>query len=815
MPEITDPRLLSRLNAPSASGGMVQIAGPDPKQPGQMRGQELGNAEKAATLPYVAPKAAADAQKSQQEVADRPYARGDKLRDDFNALQAVKEYRTALPSLMAGLKSKPDGQGDNALIYAYAKAMDPGSVVRESEMGMATSTGSYIEGAVANLKKQLGIAGGGQLSPATRANLRREMNSKVAQLAKAYGVARSDYQQMAQRQGVNPADVVGRSPAEPFLKEYSAALKQSGMTLADAPSALPGPAGPTEIDPTGGNPLLSPQDRDFLSRNARSLGPDGVRQYVAARGLQIPDNEIQAAFDYYAKGGQQNPVVNVPQGAGSTIGKASASPVGAYFGGALNGLTLGTTDEIGGGLSSLMGGDYTQTRDQLDTSKKALAGANPVASTLGNVTGGIGAMMLPGAALERAGLGAVDAAMLSPRLLAEDFLYGAGYGAGDNNQDRVGGGVKGGFESIIGGVAGRGAVRGLGHAARGARNVTTDAARYLRDQGVPLTPGQAFGGRFKTREDRLSGFQGIGDRIGDLRRQGMEAFNSAAFRQNLEPVGQVPPGFVGEEAVQATQDAVGRAYDAALGGRVFNANDPQFIADLGNSLTAARQLPAIGDQAEFSIRRSIEPFVDPSGQMSGRGMQQATQELTRRGTRFGNSQDAVGPDAANTLSDALAAIEGMVQRQSPGTVEAFRAANGAYRGSKVLEDAVGAARNGGRGVFTPSQLTNAAYANARRYGGRQSTTDRPFFELSRAGQEVLPSTVPDSGTAGRASGPVMDLIRNAINAPLYTDTGRAAAEVLALARRPAAVERAGDIMVNRAAYPAGSLSALLALQYGQ
>ena len=50
MPEITDPRLLQRLNTPAPTGGMVQIAPGNPTLPGQIQGQGLTNAEKAATL---------------------------------------------------------------------------------------------------------------------------------------------------------------------------------------------------------------------------------------------------------------------------------------------------------------------------------------------------------------------------------------------------------------------------------------------------------------------------------------------------------------------------------------------------------------------------------------------------------------------------------------------------------------------------------------------------------------------------------------------------------------------------------------------
>lgn len=223
----------------------VQISGPDP-----YKAQEQARASQSA---------ARDAARLQMTQKAQPFERSDKLRQDFLGLPAYKEYRAALPALMSGLKSGADAAGDNALIYAYAKAMDPGSVVRESEMGMAGSTGSWLENAAANLKKQLGIAGGGQLSPQVRDRLRREMNSKVASLAKQYGVSRRDFQQMAQRQGVNPADVVGGFPAEPYFREY-ARLR---------------PGAKQQAKPSGVTSIRSDEDYNRLPSGATFRAPDG------------------------------------------------------------------------------------------------------------------------------------------------------------------------------------------------------------------------------------------------------------------------------------------------------------------------------------------------------------------------------------------------------------------------------------------------------------------------------------------------------------------------------------------------------------
>lgn len=146
------------------------------------------------------------------------------------------------------------------------------------------------------------------------------------------------------------------------------------------------------------------------------------------------------------------------------------------------------------------------------------------------------------------------------------------------------------------------------------------------------------------------------------------------------------------------------------------------------------------------------PAAEPRpGVLTGNGFQQALRTL-RRDTASMAAQP-YGADFGGVMRSAEDAFTGLLQRQSPGTLPAFNAANTANRRIEVLRDAVNRARNGTRtgetGVFAPSQLADAASGNARRFGNTAGTTAQPFFELSRAGQDVLPSQVPDSGTAGR------------------------------------------------------------------
>jgi hypothetical protein len=54
-------------------------------------------------------------------------------------------------------------------------------------------------------------------------------------------------------------------------------------------------------------------------------------------------------------------------------------------------------------------------------------------------------------------------------------------------------------------------------------------------------------------------------------------------------------------------------------------------------------------------------------------------------------------------------------------------------------------------LFSPKRLDTAALSNARGYGGQTAALsgNRPFYDLTTAGKEVLPNLTPDSGTAGR------------------------------------------------------------------
>lgn len=477
------------------------------------------------------------------------------------------------------------------------------------------------------------------------------------------------------------------------------------------------------------------------------------------------------------------------------------TPFGAFV--------MGAGDTISGGVLDNLTGNPALARAGM----QAVAQQNPKMSLAGQLTGGA----LAAAGLENAvgGLGAKWA----PRV--GDALYGAAYGAGSTDEgNRLTGALQGAGVGALGGMIGRTATRAAGGALTGVRDAS---AQYLRNAGVPMTLGQAaansgaLGKYLKGREDRLAGFSGIGDKINALRRQGVEGFNRAAFKEGLAPIGGQVQGQLGEQAVGEADNLIGKAYSDALNGVRLQA-DPQFAAGMQPIVQQARNLPGeMADNANYTLAQRVGASMGPNGEMTGNNFQQAVRGL--EGDARAVRNQPYGHDFGDVAKGARGQLEGMLERQSPGSLDQYLAANAAYRNHSILADSVASGMNTD-GLFTPAQLGQAARSNARKYTGRISaaTEDRPFFELQRAGQQILPSKVPDSGTAGRAAADggltstLRAMGRNTVNAPFYSDGTQEAINKLLL-DRPDALVKAGAALAKKNRY-GGLFGAPLLLDRG-
>ena len=589
-----------------------------------------------------------------------------------------------------------------------------------------------------------------------------------------------------------------------------------------------GPSAPV-IDPNGGQPLLSPADRAFLSKNARMLGAQGIRDYVAARGLSIPDSEIQAAVDYYTQGGQQDVAVNSPQGEGSIWSGVASSPFGSYGIHAMNGMTAGGLDEI----VDFFGGDASRVQ-----AAKELAGKeNPIASTLGSITGAAIGTELTGGLM-----GSIPMLARAAKVgggIIPDLAFGAATGAGEaEDGNRVAGALMGAGLAGAGNVVGSALVGGAGRAVRG---VSDPVVRALQESGIPLTGGQMLsqgglaGRAIKGIEDKMESVPLLGDAIRQRRQEGYEAFNQAAFREALEPINAQVQGTVGNDAIEQAQDLISQYYDDSLSG-VRLARTPALDESVAAALAAGQRVPNMGEDVGYSVAQALANFGE-DGAMTGRGFQTAISGLRKDAKGLIRKDGLRGNDAAASLRSVEEALTGLAREQAPGVTDALAAGNKAYGNLSVLEDAVLKALNGsdGPGVFTPAQLGQASRANTKKFAGKRAAArgDMPFAELQENAQAVLPSTVPNSGTTDRAlatwvlpaalggtaaAGEATDYIPTELAVPMAllgassTKTGRTALEKFLLSRSEAARSIGNKIYDNRAI--GGDVGAALLLGYG-
>ena len=387
----------------------------------------------------------------------------------------------------------------------------------------------------------------------------------------------------------------------------------------------------------------------------------------------------------------------------------------------------------------------------------ALREMNPKMAMLGDVVGAIGG----NAALRGVGnIGLSKLLSQAPEL--QKYIEGGGkiadYArdfAGDMTGDVIQGITYGG---AVEGDAGTGAVsaaggnlfgRGLGAAGKfvlGGSKRSPEAQQLMDEYGIEdLTVGQQYGGFPKRIEDAATSIPGIGDIINARRSDSLLDFNDAAFRT---VAGQ--PIRYGEEGLATLEELRRKAYDDAVAGKTFDLNDPIFTQDMRDALAARERLTdALKADFDVAIKNSLGGTPTGStGNITGEDYQQSMRAL------IGYANAAKKPGFEEDFRKALRGVRGVlsdtVQRQDPDIVPGLKAADAMYRGEKVLEDAVSRARMDttglGADVFTPGNLTQAVAASGRKFDGPMS-----LEEISQLAQNVIPSKLPDSGTARRAA----------------------------------------------------------------
>lgn len=381
------------------------------------------------------------------------------------------------------------------------------------------------------------------------------------------------------------------------------------------------------------------------------------------------------------------------------------------------------------GLAPTTGAAEQQQRNMLARSPYRSSEAGKF---VGNIVGTLPTAVLPGGALVQS---AVAGALL-----------------GDETTP---GGIA--RDALIGGLTGKAGEVGMRAVSRAISPRVAPVISRLQARGIPVTPGQIMGaantsaGRaIKATEEKATSIPIVGDVINAARRRGVEGFNRAALNEPLASIGESLPKSmeIGHEAVRHIDETLGRAYDDVLP-KLSGQADDQFAKDLTDIAGLADTMtPDRATQFGKIMKADVQRFFGEDGSIGGEGFKEIESRLGARIRKFGSSVEPDAQDMAEALRGAQAAVRDMAARQNPTEAARLSQINEGWAKLTRIERA---AANALKGEFTPGQLRTATRAGDTSIRKRTSAQGNAMLQgLAEDAQSVLPSSIPDSGTAGRS-----------------------------------------------------------------
>lgn len=321
--------------------------------------------------------------------------------------------------------------------------------------------------------------------------------------------------------------------------------------------------------------------------------------------------------------------------------------------------------------------------------------------------------------------------------------------------------------------------------------------RTLIDAGVLMTPGQAMGGAARRMEERLSSVPVVGDIIKSAERQGIESYDRAVINRALAHVNDRLPRNVdmGYDAVNYMHRSVSGAWDRVLP-QLRGAVDPPLARDLAGVRVLGQNLPREqADELTRIIDREVIDQFTNAGLASGRTVRSIESRLRGIASSLGRSDNYHQRDLGNAVREVQASLHRMLERQNPSRAAELNGLDAAWSDLLRIERAAGY-RGAKEGLFTPSHHASATKAlDASKNKSATSQGRATGQELPRAGEAVMRSNVPDSGTPGRIAAALLlespkrlglPLAAGALMAPAYSPMGMRAFQYATNVRPPGA-----------------------------
>lgn len=687
----------------------------------------IDDAERADTaLGYQGEGNARDAARLSNDVENRRAQLLIQQADKYNKDPTIAGYRESLGNFATGLRTSPTPQGDNALITAYVKVFDPGSVVNEGEREGVSSGQGYLASQIEAAKRNFGMNDAGLFTDEARKRIRAEMANIMGKRVKSYNERRAYFEKQSRDIGLDPSLVIGGHDAAPFVEQFREYDRANGLgeyAKRDERGPIPGATADNitfDID-TGAGAFGSQLQADRLTPAQ------------------------QGALDAFLKANAGNPNFG-PDQLGSFYrsigveGSVPASP--AFFEAVRTGKPFDTTPDPTAAdaarraemerLAKERYGDDPTTRASLLLKGGLLNWSDEAAGVLGAIyDGATGGSPLEGYQRERdlerfvqeesrdkygvgyevaGGLATPLGWMKAPKTVGEFGVQGAkigalaGAGEGEGATGTVGGAVGGG---TLGGLTGVGVGKIAPYAAPVVAKVTEKVRGAL--------PQSAAAREFSQAADRLGLEYLPADRPGATASQ----MSSSLARVTLGgiPLSRKADQIVAKAAEKKSEiaQALGPASDVAGAGmsvkrglaswerstadRATKLYDqipiaPTRPAEVGNTRAALGEInagmesnPALSELVSDPVMKSYQAALEKGGLSWG--------DLKRFRTRIGEKRGAAkftdGSSKADLdrLYSALSEdMRATAAAESPGALKAFTRANDYYRGRQDRIDSV-------------------------------------------------------------------------------------------------------------------------------
>lgn len=463
----------------------------------------------------------------------------------------------------------------------------------------------------------------------------------------------------------------------------------------------------------------------------------------------------------------------------------------------------------------------------LDEEPAQNAGADQLLNKSGYATAGAGVTDLLGMTAAGGGVGLLGDAvsgvpvlgkalqvagrsLINPSNVGEAALGNGAYAAATSEGDRLRAAELG----AAGGAGGYSIAKLLGKLI--SPNITAQA-RTLLDNGVDdLTPGQMFGGAVKATEDKLTSVPVLGDMIRNSQKRSIDSFNGAAINDALSIVGSKLP-----DGMKAGRAAIAEA-DRLIGNKM-NAVVPKITVKVDRPLTytlnkiqgMATGLPETQQKWLSSVfdDQFSKSFGNPTKTALGDTYQTFMRSLKDEATHAIEKGGPWDRKAGQALMEMRKAFQNAMLRQNGSVGREYMKTQAAYAAMSRVRDA-SISLGAKEGTFTPAmllrQIRDAAPGNSFAHGTAFGQ------KIGDAANVALPSSIPDSGTTGRALMTVPGLATAVPTLPgslLYTKAGQTMARK-ALSNRPAYAPEVRALL-DRLAGLSGRVGDSYALQQGR